>query len=66
MVRYDKDALFPGYFDDDQLYDLAADPGEQNNLAADPTHADTLERMKQRLREHQSRQPLPFGEFGGG
>ncbi|MEM8782092.1 MAG: sulfatase-like hydrolase/transferase [Planctomycetota bacterium] len=63
-VRYNKHRIFPGYFDDDQLYDLRADPGEQHNLAADPAHAAALAEMKSHLHRFSADLPHPFGEFG--
>jgi arylsulfatase A-like enzyme len=51
---------YPGYYDQDQLYDLAADPGEKNNLASDTAHADVLNEMQARLRGHLARLPHPF------
>ncbi|MEM7627609.1 MAG: sulfatase-like hydrolase/transferase [Planctomycetota bacterium] len=64
VVRYRADARFPGYFDDDQLYDLQADPDEQHNLAADPAHAATLSRLQALLDAHVRTTPFPLGEFG--
>ena len=57
----DKD--FPGYFDQDQLYDLNTDPKEQKNLASDPKHHDRLVSMQKLLREYSGRLPHTFGEF---
>ncbi len=57
----DKD--YPGYFDQDQLYDLKADPKEQKNLAKNPKYAERLASMKRLLREYSSRLPHTFGEF---
>lgn len=54
---------FPGYYDDDQLYDLRSDPREQHNLAGSPAHAEKLREMKERLRAYSQRLPHPFGEF---
>ncbi|MEM8875339.1 MAG: sulfatase-like hydrolase/transferase [Planctomycetota bacterium] len=64
VVRYRSDLRFPGYFDDDQLYDLHADPGEQINLANDPEHAETLAEMRKLLGGYVTGTPYPFGEFG--
>lgn len=57
----DKD--FPGYFDQDQLYDLNRDPREQANLARDPAQAGRLAAMKKMLAEYCARLPHRFGEF---
>jgi arylsulfatase A-like enzyme len=57
----DKD--FPGYFDQDQLYDLKADPKEQKNLARDPQYKDRLASMKKLLRDYSARLPHKYGEF---
>ncbi len=57
------DTAFPGYFDQDQLYDLNTDPNEQRNLARDPKYRERLDAMKKRLREYSARLPHQFGEF---
>ncbi len=36
-----------------ELFDLEADPHEGNNLASDPSHAETLQRLKAKLKEFQ-------------
>lgn len=51
---------YPGYYDQDQLYDLRTDPDEQHNLADDPDHAPALRRMKERLRRFVDGQPHPY------
>ena len=53
-----------GYFDPDQLYDLANDPEEQNNLATDPAFSDKLKEMKDLLKEQceQFEHPFPIDE----
>lgn len=43
-----------------ELYDLEADPDEVNNLAGDPRHAETLQRMKARLKDFQKRTGDPW------
>ncbi len=43
-----------------ELYDLEADPHEVNNLAEDPAHAETLERLKNKLRAFQERTGDPW------
>ena len=40
---------YPGYFDQDQLYDLKNDPYEQRNLAKRPEYEYVLRSMKNRL-----------------
>jgi len=62
-VRYNADKDFPGYFDDDQLYDLRNDPMEQVNLAGDEKYAGKLNEMKEKLREYSKNLPHAFGEF---
>jgi len=57
----DKD--YPGYFDQDQLYNLKTDPREQVNLASDPAYRDRLSAMKRLMREYSQRMPHQFGEF---
>jgi arylsulfatase A-like enzyme len=52
--------IYPGYFDPDQLYDLAADPAEQHNLADDPAYADILAEMKGRLQNYLKTFDHPF------
>jgi arylsulfatase A-like enzyme len=42
-----------------QLFDLASDPLEQHNLADDGTHAEDLERLRDRLRTAQERMDDP-------
>ena len=40
---------YPGYYDPDQLYDLAKDPREQNNLANDPEYKQKFEEMQREM-----------------
>ena len=54
---------YPGYYEEDQLYNLAADPREQRNLAADPAYADKLAEMKRELRKYLAKLPGGFGEL---
>ena len=53
----------PGYWNRDQLYDLAGDPMEQKNLAGDPAHAAELRRMKENLAAILRPLGRKFGEF---
>jgi len=62
-IRYSSDKKFPGYFDDDQLYDLKADSLEQNNLAGSPEYERDLKKMQEALRSYCSDLPFEFGEF---
>lgn len=55
---------YPGYFDPDQLYNLADDPDEQKNLAGNPEYADKLAEMKAELEKMVESLPGHFGEFG--
>ena len=43
-----------------ELYDLAADPHEVNNLADDAAHAATLESMKSKIKDFQTRTADPW------
>ena len=52
--------FYPGYFDQDQLYDLENDPYEQHNLAEDPKYRNNLKRMKQGLEKHLRTFKHPF------
>jgi arylsulfatase A-like enzyme len=61
--RYLNDTIFPGYYDDDQLYFLRDDKSEQHNLAGDPEHADKLEEMKLLMKAYSRDLPYAFGEF---
>ena len=54
---------FPGYFDYDQLYNLARDPLEQRNVAANPNQRKRLAAMRAVLSEHLAGSPSAFGEF---
>jgi arylsulfatase A-like enzyme len=51
---------YPGYYDREQLYNLATDPGEQHNLAKDPKYKDELEEMKGELRKKLKSLPGDF------
>lgn len=52
-----------GYWDKDQLYDLATDPEENVNLAARPEHAARLAAMKELLIAELAKLPGGFGEL---
>ncbi|MCM2374753.1 sulfatase-like hydrolase/transferase [Rhodopirellula sp. ICT_H3.1] len=54
---------YPGYFDRDQLYDLANDPGELHNLAGDPAHAETLRKLRLELVNYVNDLPGGFAEL---
>jgi len=56
-------AVKPGFFDEDQLYNLNEDPEEMNNLARDPALKDRLEAMKAMLKADLETFNRPFGEF---
>jgi arylsulfatase A-like enzyme len=60
---YGADARYPGYFDQDQLYDLNTDPAERENLAHKPDEQARLARMKALLRGYSATLPHTFGEF---
>jgi arylsulfatase A-like enzyme len=62
-ARYGADSDYPGYFDQDQLYDLVADPHEQRNLADDPTRAELLAELRDELRVYCAGLPHEFAEF---
>ncbi len=55
--------MFPHYSDSDQLYDLENDLFEQDNLAGKPEHKNTLEKMKELLKEAVKNIPAKFAEF---
>lgn len=63
FVRYNVHTRFPGYFADDQLYDVRKDPEEQNNLAQDPAYQEHLKELKKLMAEYSSQLPHQFGEF---
>lgn len=63
-ARYGVSERFPGYYDDDQLYNLKTDADEVNNLAANPEYARPLEEMRGALKKMSCDFPHVFGEFG--
>jgi arylsulfatase A-like enzyme len=52
--------VLPGYYDPDQLYNLADDPTEQKNLATDSAHQKKLAEMKQELQKFLQTLPGTF------
>ena len=56
----------PGFFQEDQLYNLKNDPTEMENLAYDSKHVNHLERMRSYLKEDLLMIGRPFGEFISG
>ncbi len=53
----------PGYYDADQLYNLAVDANEEHNLANDAQYADVLQEMKSELRRYLNDLPGGFAEL---
>ena len=53
----------PGFFDEDQLYNLETDPKEMQNLAHDERHADRLREMRSLMKQDLEAIGRPFGEF---
>jgi arylsulfatase A-like enzyme len=62
-VRYGADKVHPGFFDDDQLYDLGNDPGETRNLAYHSEYQRQRHQMQLLLRSYLREFPNAFGEF---
>ena len=62
-VKFNADQDFPGYFDDDQLYNLTDDYLEQTNLAYDGNYAGTLEMMQTLMRLLSRGLPHTFKEL---
>lgn len=56
-------AVNPGFWDEDQLYDLRRDPKEVRNLAGEAAYAGRLARMKGILKGYVEAIGRPFGEF---
>ena len=52
--------FLPGYFDPDQLYDLATDPFERVNLINDPTRAAVVADLRAELKRITDTLPRPF------
>ena len=53
----------PGFFDEDQLYNLKTDPKEMQNLAHDKRQADRLREMRFFIQHDLEAIGRPFGEF---
>ena len=53
----------PGFFDEDQLYNLKNDPKEMQNLADDTRQADRLREMRAFMQQDLEAIGRPFGEF---
>ena len=53
----------PGFFDEDQLYNLKRDPKEMKNLAYHPEHAPRIKEMRQLMQQDLETIGRPFGEF---
>ena len=56
-------ASHPGFWDEDQLYDLKQDPLEMKNMAYDTGHSGILDQMKKLLDGYLKAVGRPFGEF---
>ncbi len=56
-------ANHPGFFDEDQLYNLDKDPDEMKNLAKNPEYKEKIKQMKKLLTQSIKKQGRPFGEF---
>lgn len=53
----------PGFFDEDQLYNLKRDPKETNNLADHPEQAPRLKEIRHLMQQDLDAFGRPFGEF---
>jgi len=53
----------PGFWDEDQLYNLEVDPKEMDNLASKPEYSKELGKMKKILTGYVKEIGRPFGEF---
>lgn len=62
-AEYGSTGKYPGYYDADQLYNLADDPIEHVNLASDPAYAEKLAEMKEELKKYLNTLPGTFGEL---
>ena len=53
----------PGFFDEDQLYNLKTDPKEMRNLAGHIGHSSRVKEMRQKMQQDLQAIGRPFGEF---
>lgn len=53
----------PGFFDEDQLYNLKTDPKEMKNLASHIGHSSRVKEMRQKMQQDLQVIGRPFGEF---
>ena len=53
----------PGFFDEDQLYNLKTDPTEMRNLAGHIGHSSRVKEMRQKMQQDLLAIGRPFGEF---
>ena len=53
----------PGFFDEDQLYNLKTDPKEMRNLAGHIGHSSRVKEMRQKMQQDLQVIGRPFGEF---
>ncbi|MEO1526686.1 MAG: sulfatase-like hydrolase/transferase [Planctomycetota bacterium] len=53
----------PGFFDEDQLYNLKSDPKELRNLASKKAQATRIQAMRSLMRQDLETIGRPFGEF---
>ncbi|MCF7848654.1 MAG: sulfatase-like hydrolase/transferase [Kiritimatiellales bacterium] len=63
-ARYGVSERFPGYYDDDQLYNLNSDADEVDNLATNPEYTKQMKEMRSTLKTMSRDFPHVFGEFG--
>lgn len=62
-AEFQSTGKYPGYYDVDQLYNLANDPIEHVNLASEPAYADKLAEMQAELKIYLNKLPGRFGEL---
>jgi len=53
----------PGFFDQDQLYNLKKDPKEMKNLAGNEAYVSRIKKMRNRMQKDLEAIGRPFGEF---